>query len=407
MLKTPLKYFGIVLIPFLTFLLGWNFGVNHMVQQKSVKRIPQLDVSLDKQVHSGELDLGLFWEAFGVVQNNFLKTEVLDDKKELVYGAIRGLVYALDDPYTVFMDPSENEEFKDSLLGQLEGIGAELTMKEGLLTVVSPLKNSPAAIAGLQPGDIIIQIDGEDNAKLTLEQSVMKIRGLKGTTVTLTVVREGEAEPFDIPIIRDVINIESVDWEMKEDSIAYISINQFGDNTVQEFQNAIGEILLKEPKGLILDVRFNSGGYLDAAVKMASEFLEEDKIVVTIKKRNGNGHEVYHTDSGGRMLNIPMVVLINKGSASAAEILAGSLQDYERAHLIGEASFGKATVQEVDPLSDGSSIRVTIAQWYTVSDKDISETGIVPDQEVKVEAEDYREKTDPQLDAAVEYLKNL
>lgn len=404
MIKPPIKYFGLVLIPFVTFLLGWNVAANQFSQTQSSKVTEQSVSQTAQQDDKNPLRLSLFWETLDVLKNKYVDESAFNEE-ELMYGSIAGMVSALGDPYTVFMDPDQNKNFKESLIGQLEGIGAELTIKDGLITVVSPIKNSPAKQAGLQPEDIILAIDDEETTDFTLEEAVIKIRGPRGSKVKLTVMHKGAEQSEDIHITRDVINIESVSGEMKDDQIAYISINQFGDSTVSEFQKTVSDLLLKQPHGLILDLRFNSGGYLDSSVHIISEFIEENKTAVTIKKRTDDDQDTYKTFSGGRFLKIPMVVLINKGSASASEIVAGALQDYERAWIIGEQSFGKGTVQEVVPLTDGSSVRVTIAKWYTPNDHSISEKGVTPDQEVTMTIEDYREKRDPQMDAALEYLK--
>lgn len=377
--------------------------MNHL--EKKYEGKPSTAVERERR-NEGALKMDLFWETLDILQSKYVDEQAFENDK-LLFGAITGMVNSLEDPYTVFMDPKENKDFRQSLAGELQGIGAELTMKEGLLTVVSPLKNSPASKAGLRPEDIVVKINNEETADFTLEQAVMRIRGPKGTSVLLTILHKEEDETNDISITRDVINIDSVSWEMTKNTIAHLSINQFGETTTLEFQNAIGEILLKQPKGLIVDLRFNSGGYLDSSVKIVSEFLEEEKPVVSIKKRNGDQKEVYETTGGGRMLEIPIVVLINKGSASASEIVAGALQDYKRAHIMGEQSFGKGTVQEVEPLTGGSSLRVTIAKWHTPNGISISEKGITPDEAIEMSVEDYKEKRDPQLDAAIEYLKKL
>lgn len=388
----------------MTFLLGWNVAANQFSQKQSSTVSEQSVSQATQDEDKNPLSLSLLWETLDVLKNKYVDESAFDEEK-LMYGSIAGMVSALDDPYTVFMDPDQNKNFKESLIGQLEGIGAELTIKDGLITVVSPIKNSPAKQAGLQPEDIILAIDDEETTDFTLEQAVIKIRGPRGTKVKLTVMHKGAEQSEDIHITRDVINIESVSGEMKDDQIAYISINQFGDSTVSEFQKTVSDLLLTQPRGIILDLRFNSGGYLDSSVHIISEFIEENKTAVTIKKRTNEDQDIYKTFSGGRFLKIPMVVLINKGSASASEIVAGALQDYERAWIIGEQSFGKGTVQEVVPLTDGSSVRVTIAKWYTPNDHSISEKGVTPDQEVTMTIEDYREKRDPQMDAALEYLK--
>ena len=233
----------------------------------------------------------------------------------------------------------------------------------------------------------------------------MKIRGPKGEKVILTIVRKGNSEPLDISITRDSINISSVEWRMEED-IAIIELNQFGNHTKEEFSRAISEILSKRPSGVILDLRFNGGGYLEGAVDIVSEFIEKGE-VVSVKKRNPDDSEVIYVNGKARMTNVPLVVLINKGSASASEIVAGAIQDHERGIVIGETSFGKGTVQEVENLIDGSSLRITIAKWYTPNNRNISEIGIEPNIIIERKAEDFEADEDPQLDKAIEHLKSL
>jgi len=233
----------------------------------------------------------------------------------------------------------------------------------------------------------------------------MNIRGEKGSVVILTILRKNHREPIKITIVRDMININSIDWEMEGD-IAVIEINQFGDNTKQEFSKAISEILSERPKGVVLDLRYNGGGYLDGAIDISSEFLEKEK-VVTIKRRNPEEDEVIYVNGQARMANMPLVVLINKGSASASEIVAGAIQDHNRGIVIGENSFGKGTVQTVENLIGGSSLRVTIAKWFTPNDQNINESGITPDIIVERNIENIENGEDPQLEKALEYLNSL
>jgi carboxyl-terminal processing protease len=346
----------------------------------------------------------LFWDAWNVLSSNYVDPHALVTE-DMIFGAIKGMVASLKDPYTSFMTPKENREFVESMQGYLEGIGAELTLRNGLLTVISPLKNSPAQKAGLQPEDIIYEVNGNSTEDMTLEEAVTKIRGEKGSVVNLTILRASQSEPIKISIVRDEINVNSIDWEMRE-GIAIIEINQFGDNTKQEFSKAISEILSRRPAGVILDLRYNGGGYLDGSIDITSEFLENEK-VVTIKKRNPEEDEVIYTNGQARLANIPLAVLINKGSASASEIVAGAIQDHNRGIIIGENSFGKGTVQTVENLIGGSSLRVTIAKWYTPNDQNINEKGVTPDIIVERTVEDFETDKDPQLDRAIKYLRNL
>ena len=396
--STP-KYIGLIILVLFAFTLGWNVGVNHTYRQN----IKSSNTVVNPYGEQETVNMKLFWDTWNILSGKYVDPYALDSQK-MIYGAIRGMVYSLEDPYTVFMTPKENREFQDSMEGTLEGIGAELTLKHGLITVVSPIKNSPAKRAGIQPEDIIYKIDGESTDGMAMDTAVMRIRGEKGTRVTLSVLREGHDEPIDIKITRDTINISSVDWKMK-DGIAIIEINQFGNNTQAEFSKAINEILNKRPKGIVLDLRYNGGGYLDGAIDITSEFIEEGK-VVTIKKRNPEEDEVIYVNGQARMTSFPLAVIINKGSASASEIVAGAIQDNDRGIIIGETSFGKGTVQEVENLIDGSSLRVTIAKWFTPDGNNITETGIIPDKMIERTPGDFENNEDPQMEAALEYLKS-
>ncbi|MFH1012779.1 MAG: S41 family peptidase, partial [Candidatus Peregrinibacteria bacterium] len=392
------KAIGLIILIFFVFMLGWNAGINH-VEQNKVN--PAKNYALSTTGELEQVNMQLFWDTWNILFAKFVDPHLLDTQT-MIYGAIRGMVASLDDAYTTFMTPKENREFQEGLEGTLEGIGAELTLRNQFLTVVSPLKNSPAQQAGLQPEDIIYKIDGELTEDFTLEQAVLKIRGPRGTRVTLTIVRKGHDEPFDLQINRKKINIASVEWEFKKD-FSYISINQFGNNLIEEWSQVINQVLSQRPKGIILDLRYNGGGYLDGAVDIASEFIEKG-LVVSIKRRNPEENEEIYVNGKARLATPPLAVLINKGSASASEIVAGAIQDHKRGYVIGESSFGKGTVQEVVNLIGGSSLRVTVAKWYTPENRNITETGITPDQTVERTPEDFEKNFDPQLEAAIEYL---
>jgi carboxyl-terminal processing protease len=396
--NTP-KILGLIILLIFVFALGWNVGAG---QIRQINGSFSIEKQAPKISSSDKVDMQLFWDVWSILASKYVDPTILD-YKNMIYGAIRGMVYSLEDPYTTFLTPKENKDFQESINGTLEGIGAELTLRDGMITVVSPLKGSPAKKAGIQPEDVILKVNGENIQDFSLEQVVMRIRGPKGSKVKLTLGRKGQSEPFDVEILRETININSVDWKMI-DGIAHIELNQFGGKTRGEFTKAISEIQLKRPKGVILDLRYNGGGYLDGAVDIASEFMEKGK-VVSVKKRNPIEDEVTYVTGKARMATVPMVVLINKGSASASEIVAGAIRDNGRGTIIGETSFGKGTVQEVQNLIDGSSLRITIAKWFTPSNVNISKVGITPDKEVKRTIEDIKANKDPQLDAAVEFLK--
>jgi len=304
------------------------------------------------------------------------------------------------------MTPEESESFSASLEGTLEGIGAELTVEGHNLVVVSPLRDSPAEKAGLLPGDIIFLIEGELASEMTLFDAIMSIRGEKGTIVNLTIVRNGLDNSFDVSIVRAKIDIESVTVEELEGNITYISVNQFNEKTNERFGKAISEMILDEPNGIIVDLRYNGGGYLDIAIELLSYLLPSETEAVIVKQR-GVEDDMMLTNGKPKILNVPLVVLINKGSASASEIVAGAIQDHERGVVMGTQSFGKGSVQEVDSFADGSSIRMTIAKWYTPDDRSIDKVGLVPDIVVEISDEDIENEFDSQKEAAREYLVGL
>jgi carboxyl-terminal processing protease len=379
--------------------MGWT--ANALVDGK---------LTIDDYVSSSteEADMSLFWNVWDTLNESYVNTDKLDQQKQ-VYGAIAGMVEALDDPYTVFMTPDETESFHQSLGGELEGIGAELTQEEGILTVVSPLKGSPAEAAGLQPGDIVYMVDGELTSDMTLFDAITAIRGESGTNVELTILRKGENEAIIMTITRGTIDVPSVESEVVtqgDKKISVISMYQFGDNTLEAFRNSAREAVLENVDGIILDLRLNGGGYLDVSVEVLSEFFEEEQKAVIVKRRNDDNQIVY-TAGNGQLSAIPLVVLVNEGSASASEIVAGAIQDYKRGVLIGTKTFGKGSVQELANLEDGASIRMTVAKWYTPNDRSIDHEGITPDTIVEMESSEIGEETDVQMQSALEYLSNL
>ncbi|MFA5272927.1 MAG: S41 family peptidase [Candidatus Peribacter sp.] len=403
----------VVLLPLITLSLGWGLGTRYARQQVA-DMMSQLEFLYQGKTSSGtlvhdpekEVNLALLWGVWRLLQQHYIAPEKLETTN-MLFGATAGLVRALDDPYTTFMTPRENTDFKEGLGGKLHGIGAELTMKDGSIVVVAPLKGSPAQEAGLLPEDTIIMVDGTDVTSETLTNVVQRIRGPKGTSVKLTIVRKDQTEPVELTIKRDDIQIPSVEFSVKETgsgSIGVISINQFGDNTVQEVEESVRDFIRSEKPiaGIVIDLRYNGGGYLDGAVELASIFLKQGK-VVTVQRREGEPVSHY---VNGRPLepDLPLAVIINEGSASASEIFAGAIQNHKRGIFIGKTSFGKGTVQEVFDLPGGSSLRVTVARWLTPGGKDLSKEGIHPDIEVDRTPQDTAAKSDPQLDAAMEWL---
>lgn len=345
-----------------------------------------------------------FWEAWDIVHKQYVNQPV--DDTLLMQGAIRGMMEAVGDDYTYYMDPQVYETESSSLSGEYEGIGAFVDTRGDYLTIVSPIEGSPAEAAGLRPGDMIIAIDGEDMTGYTPEEARQRVLGEAGTKVVLTVARAGESEPLEFTIVRAKITVPSVTGEMLDGGIAYIDINTFGDKTTDELRAKLDELLAQNPKGIVIDLRYNPGGYLITSVEVASEFLDEG--VVLIEQYGDGSRDAYRALGNGRATDLPIVVLINNGSASASEIVAGALQDYGRAKLVGEQSYGKGSVQTLAPLSnDQGAARVTIAKWLTPDGRAIEGVGLAPDYIVELTEEDAANDRDPQLDKAVEILLGL
>jgi carboxyl-terminal processing protease len=344
----------------------------------------------------------IFWEAWSYVHQDFYKPSI--DDGALVNGAVSGMVNALGDPHTAFVDAKRAAISQTDLQGSFEGIGATVEMREGRLTVVAPIKGSPADRAGLKPDDIILQVDDKIIQNMDVTEAVSLIRGPKGTTVTLKIQRAKQPS-FTVSIIRDIIRTSFVESRMIEGTtIAYIRLNDFGATASEELRTALKTLLAQHPTGLILDLRQDPGGYLNAAIDVASQFLKDGQTVLIEKSKDGTVRE-FKAKGGGLATNIPMVLLIDKGSASASEIVAGALKDYGRATLIGVKSYGKGSVQNVHTLSDKSELRVTIAHFFSPKNNEINEMGVSPDIEVKITDEDIAAKRDSQLDKAIEFLK--
>ena len=396
------SYIAIFLIVFGSGLLAGNFLPNRNITTTSGGLI----TSSTNQDVNNNFNFKTLLDVRQLLQDKYIHTENLKDQ-EMAWGAVRGMVDALKDPYTQYMDPTETREFDQSLNSELQGIGAELTVHNQQLTVVSTIKESPAQKAGLKPDDIVYKIDDKLAAEMTLYDAINSIRGESGTSVTLTIIRKGQSKPFDLSIKREKITVDSVTSEEISKGIWHVSINQFSDDTKAEFNRIMDEIKAKNPQAMILDLRYNGGGYLEGSVDILSAFFKTDTKVVNIEYRDKNSDEILKTNGTTQFPDLPLVVLINKGSASASEIVALAIQELKRGVLMGEQSFGKGTVQEVDSLPDGSSLRYTVAKWNSPSGKNINEVGIKPDILVEPLETDFDKKIDRQLDAAVKYLKNL
>jgi carboxyl-terminal processing protease len=405
-------------------LIGYYFGVTKISFQIANYH-PQLNV-ISKEPPSGvtNLDLTQFWSVLDKVQTMYYDKKSINSQK-LLNGAITGMVSSLDDPYTMYLPPAQNDDFKTNLAGKFEGIGAELGMQDKNIIVVAPLDGSPAEKAGIKTGDTILKVDNVSIAGLTLAQAVEKIRGDKGTKVTLNILSKGSSQPKDVVITRDEITVKSVtSWVKKlsdiqgidkkaisgheSDKVGYIRLSQFGDGTNQEWVEAANVIAAEQQKGdlkgVVLDVRNNPGGYLTDAVYIASEFIKSGAVVI---EDDGNGNQKsLDVSRAGNLTDVPLIVLINKGSASASEILSGALQDHNRAKLLGEASFGKGIVQQAIDLGGGAGLHVTVAKWLTPNGHWVGNgkdgAGLKPDISVSLDPKDQTHDT--QLEKAVQTL---
>ena len=321
-----------------------------------------------------EIDTSLYWKVWAIIQDRYVKKPVLDE--DLFYGSLEGLVQSLGDPYSVFLRPKTAERFTTDLSGKFFGIGAEISIRDSRLVVVAPLPDTPAENAGLQAGDHIVNIDGTETRNMSIEDAVDLIRGPLDTVVMLGIYRDGFEDVTDFPITRGEIVLKSVDWDIEGDVIN-IKVSQFGGDTMKLFSNAIREGHAAGVKGVILDLRNNPGGFLTTAVQMASEWIPQGPVV--IERFSDGAIENYMREGKLRLHGMPTVVLVNRGSASGSEIVAGALQDHEAATLIGEKTFGKGSVQDLEQLPGGSAVKITIAEWFTPNNRVINGEGIEPD----------------------------
>lgn len=386
------------------FFSGYYIGKQHIPE---AYKVGQLANVIDA-TGSTEVDFQAFWKAWNIINEKYVPssattTAKVDDQTR-VYGAIAGMVSALDDPYTVFFPPKESKSFNEEISGQIEGVGMEVGIKDGVLTVIAPVKGTPAYNAGVKPGDKILKVDDVITDKLSAEEAIKLIRGKKGTTVVITFFREGIDEPFPISIVRDVINMPTVDTESKGD-VFIIRLYSFSAISPNLFREALREFVESGKFKLVIDLRGNPGGYLEAANDMASWFLPAGKVVVKEDFRNEEDNQTFRS-KGYNIFNdqLKLVILIDGGSASASEILAGALKDHGIATLVGAQSFGKGSVQELVDITDNTSLKVTIARWLTPNGISISHQGLKPDVEVKFDEEAFKKGTDNQLQKAIEVL---
>lgn len=394
----------ILLIAILAFLLGWQLG-HRDVQLKWVNHRPAVSVTSRDIPKDVNVDFKLFWDTWDLLSKTYIDKSALDPKK-LFYGAVSGMVAAVGDPYTVFLPPDQQKSSQEELNGQFEGVGIQLGFnKEKRLVVIAPLDGTPAKEAGIKPQDIIVKIEDKDTTGISLPEAVKLIRGQKGTQVNLTIFREGDSETKAYTLTRDNIIVKSVEVSFQNTkigkSVAVIKLSRFGEKTNDEWNEAISKISARNPSGIILDVRNNPGGFLEGAVFIASEFLEGGDVV--LQENNQGQRASYKVNRAGKLTKIPLEVLINKGSASASEIVAGALQDRRRAILIGEKSFGKGTIQEAQDLAENTGIHITVAKWLTPDGRWVNTMqGLEPD--VKIEMDKDDESKDLQLEKAIELL---
>jgi len=351
-----------------------------------------------------DANTSVLWDAIKEVKDKFYNIKNVTDT-DILYGAINGVMGSLKDPYSVFFSPSDAQKFSDELNGNFGGVGMEIGIdKNNQLVVIAPLKGNPAEAVGIKAGDLILKIDGTSTVSMSTDEAVKLIRGDVGTVVTLSILRNGWKAPQDFKITRANVAVPTLDWEMKDGNIAYIQLYSFNSSADSLFYNAALSALLQGAKGVILDLRDDPGGYLDTAVNIAGWFVNRGDVVVREDFRSGE-QDVMRANGPAALANIPVVVLANGGSASASEILTGALQDDRGAKLIGDKTFGKGSVQEIENLSDGSSMKISIAEWLTPNGRHINKVGIEPDIAVTFPDDGVVNKNDPQLDKALEVIK--
>ncbi len=376
--------------------VGWEKGTASVVPDGEGQVLGEGEIPYGL---SEDVNFALFWDVWDLIKEKYVDQPV--SEKDLFYGSLRGLLSGLNDPYSTFFDPVDNEAFQAELEGSFDGIGAEIGIKDGQLQVVAPLSGSPAERAGILSGDKIYYIDGVETYEMTVEKAVQMIRGEGGTTVTLSIAHDGAESLEDIVITRETITIDSVKFVLRDDGIAVINIFFFNGDTTELFNDAVQQIAVSDVKGIILDLRNDPGGYLNASIDVASAWIDND---VVVSEHVQDEVTPFLTTQIALLEGIPTVVLVNGGSASASEIVAGALQDYDLATVIGEQTFGKGSVQDYREFADGSAIKLTIAKWFTPLGRSIDEEGITPDEIIEFTREQYEAGLDPQFDRAVEII---
>lgn len=407
------KFVTILAVAVIFFGFGWMSAQSRTIT--SIVATPPSGGTITNIVVPAEfpkqLNFDLFWATWNLVKERSVDRPI--DDRTLFYGALKGIVGSLKDPHSVLLDPSEAKRFSEDLSGSFQGIGAEIGFRKNQLVIIAPLPESPAERAGIKSGDFIIAIDGVDAFPLSLEEAVLKIRGKKGTVVKLKIARASLKEPKEISITRDTIEVKSVTWKWADTTpfakvtgkrrIAVVKISSFDERVRERFSKAVQEMLVGGVQGIVLDLRNDPGGLLDAAVEISGEWIDHNLVVIEQRGPNASSERIeYRSQTTARLGHIPTVILVNQGSASASEILAGALQDYGKAILVGTKTFGKGSVQELSKLPDGSALKLTIAKWLTPHGRLIDKEGIAPD--VLVEPLDKENAEDVQLKRALEEL---
>jgi carboxyl-terminal processing protease len=395
-------FLGSVLVVFsIIFFVGFYAGRHSVEEQQKVQGLLNMTDEKDSSV-----DFASFWKAWNIINEKYLPETATSTVKnqDKVYGAISGLVYSLGDPHSVFFPPVESKDFADSVSGSFEGVGMEVDIKEGILTVIAPLKNTPAYKAGIKAGDKILKINDRIIENIKTEDAIKLIKGKKGTKVTFTILRKDIEKPFEVSVIRDVIDIPTIETDTKGD-VFIIRLFSFTATSPNLFRNALREFVESGKTKLVLDLRGNPGGYLESAVDIASWFLPAGKVVVVEESKNKDENKDFRS-RGYNIFNenLKMAILIDGGSASASEILSGALSEYKKAILVGTKSYGKGSVQELLPITDDTSIKITVARWLTPNGHSISKGGLTPDVLVEFDSEKFKKGEDVQLNKAIEEL---
>jgi carboxyl-terminal processing protease len=397
--KRILGYILVLIVVAVSFSLGTAFGYT---KRPWIERVGGVEHKEPQVVTS--VDFEPFWKAWNIINEKSPDAAKLSDQ-DRVWGAVKGLVGSLDDPYSTFFPPEEAKQFAETIDNQFSGVGMEVGMKDKMLTVVAPMKGSPADKAGIKSGDKIFKIDGKITSEMTVDEAIKLIRGQAGTQVSLTVYREGEIEPLTIKVTRDVIKVPVVESKQREDGVYVISVYNFGTDVASLFQKELQTFVASGSSKLVIDLRGNPGGLLEAAIDMSSWFLPQGTAVV-IEDFGAKGQPQTYRSRGYALpiQNLKIAILVDGGSASASEIMTGALQENGVAKVFGTQTFGKGSVQELVPLTSDTSIKITVAKWLTPKGNSISEKGIAPDVEVKITKDDLEKKRDPVLEKAAAYL---